>query len=327
MQAFTRLHYRPNSPNKAAALKKTENRPKRHRVYPSYYEYVSNVVDKCGHKYIILDRKDFRSYRFESQSNPNAKLPDGKLVKITPAKCKSYSCPICGKKKVLDLMEKLKHVDLAKYRFFTLTLKNKKTFSDTEKNFLRIAKCFNKLNLALRKKPQFKGLEYFRVIEIGKDGMVHIHGIWNKYVPGAMLSQMWLQITKDSFVVKVERIKNKKDAVQYLYKYLTKTAAVKNKNLDPAFFNNDKSNAAAMFYENNKRRHQASRKFFPKDSVKKTDYLPYYYESETAKTVENTISSLARQYDLKMENFDFTYYFESDLFIAHLFNLDKKPPG
>jgi hypothetical protein len=308
-------------------MKKQENRQKRHRVHASYYEYVSNVVDKCGHKYLILDNKGFRSYRFETQSNPNAKMPSGKLMKITPAKCKSYSCPICGQKKVMDLVEKLKNVDLKKYRFFTLTLKNKKTLADTEKNLLEISKHFNKLNVNLRKRPEFKGLEYFRVTEIGKDGMVHIHGIWNKYIPSVLLSEMWLKITKTSYIVKVERIKNKKDAVKYLYKYLTKDACGKNKNLDPAFWNSDIKNAAAMFYESGKRRYCSSRGFFTGIKVKKSDWLPYYYESQDVRTVENVISSVARLYKLKPEQFDFTYYFASDQFIENLFFSDYKPPG
>src|SRR5574338_540072 len=218
-------------------MAKTDKKTKRHRVYSSYYEYVSNVVDKCGHKYLILDNKKFRSYRFESSSNPNAKLPDGKLIKITPAKCKSYSCPICGKKKVLDLVAKLKTVDLKNYRFFTLTLKNKYSLDDTEKNLNRISKCFNDLNKKLKKIPEFKNLEYFRVTEIGSSGMVHIHGIWNKFIDQKRLSEYWQQITKDSRKVKLERIKNKKDAVNYLFKYLTKDVAKKDMLLDPAFFN------------------------------------------------------------------------------------------
>ena len=311
-------------------MRKNSEKPKRHRVHASYYEYVSNVVDKCGHKYLILDSKNFRSYRFASQSDVNAKLPAGKLMKITPAKCKSYSCPICGKKKTLDLVERLKTVDLKKYRFFTLTLLNKKTLVDTEKNLQEVSKHFNKLNLALRKKPQYKGLEYFRVTEIGKDGMVHVHGIINKYIPIQELSAMWLKITKHSYRTKIERIKNKKDAVQYLYKYLSKDVAAKNRNLDPAFFNKDKNNSAALFYELNKRRFCASRKFFPNKLEKKSDWLPYYYEAETQKTVEVVIESVKRQYNLKLDQFDFDNYFGSEQFIFELFKndiKDKKPPG
>jgi len=310
-------------------VKKDLKRPKRHRVHATYYEYITNVVDKCGHKYLILDKKTFRAYRFESQANPGALLPSGKLMKITPAKCKSYSCPICGKKKVLDLLDRLKLVDLKKYRMFTLTLLNKKTYSDTEKNLIEVSKYFNKLNLALRKKPEYKGLEYFRVIEVGKDGMVHIHGIINKYIPIRELSALWLKITKNSYRTKIERIKNKSDAVRYLFKYLTKDVAAKNRNIDPTFFNKDKTNSAALFYELNKRRFCASRKFFPVKQEKDTEWLPYYYENETVKTVEIVIASMVRQYGLKLENFDFDNYYQSDQFIFELLqsgNKIKAPP-
>ena len=304
---------------------KTANRTKKRRKFDSYYQYVTNVVEKCGHKYLILQTRNFRDYKVSLNSNPDLPIPKGVHYKITPRKCKSYSCPVCGRKKVLDLVDRLKSVNLAKYRFFTLTLKNNKTFNDTEKNLKRMSDCFNKLNLKLRKKPQYKGLEYFRVIEIGANGMVHIHGIWNKYIPSTELSKMWLTITKDSFITKVERIKNKKDAIKYLYKYLTKDVAKTDFHIDPALFNLDLTNTAALMYENNKRRYCSSRNFFPKESVKKSDWLPYYFEECEVKTVENFIIASVKQFKLKIENFDFKYYFESDQFIYELFK--PPPPG
>lgn len=307
--------------------KKFEKREKRYRVHGSYYEYVENVVNKCGHKYLILDSKGFRAYRTEKESNVKVKLPVGKLIKITPAKCKSYSCPICGKKKVFDLVDKLRSVDLKKYRFFTLTLKNRKTYDDTEKNLKRISDCFNKLNNKLRKIPEYKGLEYFRVTEISNDGLVHIHGIWNKYIDQKKLSEMWIAITKDSYRCKLERIKNKSDAVKYLFKYLTKNIAKKDMLLDPKLFNMDLTNSAALFYENNKRRWNASRNFFPKTSKKVSEYLPFWFESSDTKTVETTMQFLVKTYDLKLDHFDLKYYYGSDTFIENLFFNKEKPPG
>lgn len=297
----------------------TAKRPKKHRAHASYYEYVRNVVDKCGHSYLILQTKSFRDYKVSLNSNPDQKVPGGIHYKITPQKCKSYSCPICGKKKVLDLVDKLKTVDFRKYRFFTLTLKNKKNYDDTEKNLKRVGECFNKLNNKLRKKPQYKGLEYFRVTEIGMDGMVHIHGVWNKYVPVKELSEMWETITKDSYVVNVKRIQSKNDVTNYLFKYLTKDVAKSDMNIDPAFFNLDLKNSAALFYESGKRRYNSSRNFFPKTKEKNTDWLPYYFESNDVKTVETFIVASIRQFGLKRENFDFTYYFESEQFLYEIF--------
>jgi hypothetical protein len=305
-------------------VKNPGNQVKRHRVHASYYEYVRNVVDKCGHKYLVLQTKSFRDFKVSLNSNPDQKIPGGVHYKITPQKCKSYSCPICGKKKVLDLVDKLKQVDFSKYRFFTLTLKNKKNYDDTEKNLLRVSKCFNQLNNNLRKKPEYKKLEYFRVTEIGNDGMVHIHGVWNKYVPVKLLSEMWEKITKDSYIVNVKRIQSKKDVTNYLFKYLTKDVAKSDMQIDPAFFNLDLKNSAAMFYESGKRRFNSSRNFFPKTKEKNSDWLPYYFEGNDVKTVENFIVASIRQFNLKKENFDLKNYFESEQFLYEIF---KVPPS
>jgi len=263
-----------------------QKRQKRHRAHASYYEYVSNVVNKCSHKYLILQSKDFRDFKVSLNSNPDQKTPKGVHYKITPRKCKSYSCPICGKKKVHDLVEKLKLVDFKKYRFFTLTLKNKKNYDDTEKNLKRVGECFNKLNNNLRKKKEFKGLEYFRVTEVGMDGMVHIHGVWNKYIPVKILSEMWEQITKDSYIVNVKRVQSKQDVTNYLFKYLTKDVAKSDMQIDPAFFNMNLKNSAALFYETGKRRYNSSRNFFPKTVDKKSEWLPYYFESHQSNKLD-----------------------------------------
>jgi len=236
-------------------------------------------------------------------------------------------------------MDLLKTVDLKNYRFFTLTLKNLYSSDDTEKNIKRISDCFNKLNKQLRKQKQFETLEYFRVVEIGKNGMVHIHGLWNKFIDQTYLSKLWLSITKDSYRVKVERIKSKGDAVNYLFKYLTKLSNIKDPDfVDQRLFDKEVfqiENSEQLFYENGRRRWSVSRNFFSKQAKqavkdKKKDWLPYYYEEVNGREVEVCIESLKRQYNLTLEQFDFSRYFQSDLFIYDLFKndiKDKKPPG
>lgn len=290
-----------------------------YRKYPKYYEYISEVVDKCAHKWIILDDKGFRQYRIDKFHDIKSELPKGKLIKITPAMCKSYSCAICGRKKVHDLMQRLKRVDLKGYRFFTLTLKNDYSKENTESNLQRISECFNKLNKQLRKKEHFKDLQYFRVVEVGKSGMVHVHGIWNKYIPTKDLGMMWYKITGDSFRVKPERIKSHSDAVNYLYKYLTKNIAGDQERHDAQLFGLDLINTAKLFYENGKRRYCASREFFPKFVKEETHYLPYYFESEEPESVEKVIKSLVKNYGLKLEHFDLTLYDASEEFLFDLF--------
>jgi len=60
---------------------------------------------------------------------------------------------------------------------------------------------------------------------------------------------------------------------------------------------------------------------------KKKDWLPYYFEEVNSREVEVCIESLKRQYKLTLEQFDFSRYYESDLFIYDLFKNEVKPPG
>ena len=251
-----------------------KNGEKAYRNYSTHKEYVKNVVSKCRHDLILLNSKDFISFKIEKANNPNAKLPAGVVLKFTPAKCKSYSCPVCGKKKVMDLMARLKDVNLNNYRFFTLTLVNKYSQDDTKKNLERVAYCFNRLNTQLKKDKRFKNLQYFRVTEIGKNGNVHVHGLWNKYIDQKELSKMWFKITGDSYRAPVEKIKSKEDAVAYLYKYLSKDLQFYNDEIEHAndLFGTEKINNAKLFYELAKRRYSASRNFFKKAPKKENEF-------------------------------------------------------
>lgn len=290
------------------------------RVRPSYNEYIETVVKQCSHKWLIMDNKKFREYRlFKYTGDANAIMPPGKMIKIIPARCKSYSCPICGKKKVYDLIDRLRGVNYKGFRFFTLTMKSTGNLDNTEHNLKRIIDCFNRLNKQLRKDQNFKDLKFFRVVEIGnKTGMVHIHGIWNKYIPVVKLSNMWKSITKDSYRVDLQRIESKKDVVNYLYKYLTKNAAG-TLTETPGFWNMDKKNTAAIFYENKKRRYSASRNFFAGAVKVTSDFIPFYVEKHTPKEIDHVISQLIREFGLKKDQFDFTFY-DHCVFTDYLFN-------
>lgn len=220
-------------------------------------------------------------------------------------------------------MDRLKGVNLKGYRFFTLTLRSGNNLDDTERNLLRITKHFNELNKRLRKIEKYKKLEYFRVVEIGKKtGMIHMHGIWNIYIPIGKLSRMWKEITGDSYRVGLGRIKGKGDCLNYLYKYLTKDVAKTDSDNIPEFFNMDIKNAAAIFYENGKRRWQASRNFFNKQYKPKSQFVPYYFESEEPACVERTIRHIKKEYGLEIDNFDLDCYHESSEFLDNLFYPD-----
>lgn len=290
------------------------------KTHRNYNDYVENVVNKCSHAWVVNWSEELRNYNRAKLSGVKAVLPPGKHLRVIPSRCRSYSCPICGAKKTFDLLERLRGMDLTRYRFFTLTMKNAYTLSDTEKQLNKITACFNRLNIKLRKLKEFKGLEYLRIIEIGKDGMVHIHGVWNKYIPIKKLSSYWFQITGDSYKVDLRRIHNSRDVYNYIFKYMTKDVTQYNITPDPTLINLDLGNTARIFYEFNKRRFQASQNFFPKKKKTKSRWLPFYYEKVSEHEVESALKYAVREWNLKPEHVDLGLYDSSDLFLTEVFN-------
>jgi len=62
------------------------------------------------------------------------------------------------------------------------------------------------------------------VTEVGSAGNVHIHAIvWGPYVSQEILSSRWEQLTQDSKIVDIRRVKGSlKGALAYVGKYLSK---------------------------------------------------------------------------------------------------------
>lgn len=104
----------------------------------------------------------------------------------------------------------------------TLTVKSMEITS-VKGDIKRIEKCFQKLMWRIKYRyPKLK-IEYFRVCEIGRRNYtVHYHLIFYgvKYIKQKWLSEVWKEITGDSYVVWVSR-RNRK-AVDYAMKYITK---------------------------------------------------------------------------------------------------------
>lgn len=288
--------------------------------YPKFEDHIKNVCNHCGNSYLVLEKKELRYYRIAKNEGVELPLPGGVGLKVIPASCKSWACKFCGKKKVNDLLKRMKVKDLKGYRFFTLTLKNGYTLKNTEYNFDRIGKCFHKLNNKLKRGKRFKDFQFFKIIETGSGGMVHIHGIWNIYIPVIELSAMWTKITGDSYKVHLARIGSTKELTDYLFKYLTKNTVEYYGNSDPGLFSLNIHFAPKLFYENNKRRHTSSRKFFEGIPEMIKDFLPYGFGDEGTGGVEAALSFFYKVVGLKKEQFDLTNYFGSDQFVDLLFD-------
>lgn len=105
--------------------------------------------------------------------------------------------------------------------FITLTFKG--NYPGTQETFDRINQCWRAFTQALRRKGLIKG--YIKVIELGlrpnQRYFFHIHAVIDgKGLIHKELSETWLRITKDSYIVWTVPINS--DFWDYLVKYLVK---------------------------------------------------------------------------------------------------------
>ncbi len=145
-----------------------------------------------------------------------------KKLLIVFTRCKSPFCEECAKFERKKLYIKLKNKNLSNYRFLTLTLK--KT-DDLEADYKRINKCFTKFISLLKKKifkNKSKKIEYFKMVEMGKNNNLHLHVLVNFYLDVKKISALWQVVTEDSYIVYVSRIKKKQDLINYVIKYFVK---------------------------------------------------------------------------------------------------------
>lgn len=149
------------------------------------------------------------------------KNPSDKTVLINFLRCKSPFCPYCSKLKRKELFVKLKHKNLYNFRFLTLTLK--KT-DNLDNDYKKLNKSFTRLISKLKRNflPRHK-FEYIKVVELGKNNNLHLHILCNFFIDVRKLSALWQDITKDSFVVYASKVKTKKDIIQYVLKYFSKS--------------------------------------------------------------------------------------------------------
>lgn len=304
-------------------------------INPKFEDHINNVVKLCGTSNLIFEHYEFRDYRIERNEieNINKDLPPGnkkyclpdqpklkKIIKVIPHSCKSWACSYCGSVKVETLLKRLNKKDLTGYRFFTLTLKSAYDIESTKIDFKIIGSHFRKLIQKLKRLPQYKNLQYIKVCEIGSDsGMVHLHGVWNKYIPVELLSKYWLSITGDSFKVYLKRVYNAKAISKYLYKYLTKNAVDKFPEDPPEFFNLTIPSASKLFYECEKRRFTTSLNFWDRKQKRDSVYKIYGFDPQDSNGIERDLKYFYTTFDLKESQFDLTHYYNSSQFLEVLF--------
>jgi len=140
------------------------------------------------------------------------------LFKRVYIRCGQFNCPYCRelkKKKLARLIRKA--CPVSDFSMLTLTLRQNS--DDLKKNWFELSKFWD--ILLKRLKRQYPKIKYFRVVELQKNGMPHIHALINFYTPKWLIRAMWKDITKDSFICRFEKIRT--SCAEYILKYFSKS--------------------------------------------------------------------------------------------------------
>ena len=145
------------------------------RDQESYDKHLSNVVGSCCKTWLVL--------------KSNTLL--GEQYLLIPKRCKSNYCPNCRKENLYKL-RKAMFISMRKDKWRLCTL----TFPDHTKNIEEALHestlQFKRLTRALRKmQPNIK---YIRSIEVHKSGFIHLHCVFNKFIPIAYISEQWKKV-------------------------------------------------------------------------------------------------------------------------------------
>jgi hypothetical protein len=145
------------------------------RDLESYNTHLERVVGSCCKSWIVLKSTTLL----------------GAQYLLLPKRCKSNFCLECRKWNLRQLRKAMfNSMKRDKWRLCTLT------FPDHTKNIEDAihdsTKMFKRLTRQLRKlQPSIK---YIRSIEVHKSGFIHLHCVFNKYLPVSFISQKWKEI-------------------------------------------------------------------------------------------------------------------------------------
>jgi hypothetical protein len=136
------------------------------------------------------------------------------------------NCPVCRLKRITRLQRKYLPALLTFKNAKLLTLTLKRSGLGLEYDFEKLQSCLTKLKRSKAWTDRVSA--YFGSKEIVANN-VHAHIIidghfWDQ----AEISKQWAEITGDSFIVDIRRLKNPKKAIKEVFKYIVKDAKRKN---------------------------------------------------------------------------------------------------
>jgi len=133
--------------------------------------------------------------------------------------CRSWSCEYCRPLRRSQLLAKCAAGEPT--RLLTLTV-NPAVGADQGERLLLLANAWRIIVKRLRRERGQGTVEYLAVVEYTKAGEPHLHILLrSKYVPQALLSS-WMAELIDAPIVDIRAIKNQKEVIRYVAKYVTK---------------------------------------------------------------------------------------------------------
>lgn len=136
---------------------------------------------------------------------------------VIQIRCKRWGCRHCGERKVTHFGWRCE--DAKPNRLVTLTVSNS-LWDDPRKAYDGTKGKVTQLAIRLRRK--FGEFEYFKVLEVTKNGWPHYHLIVrSEYIPQTVISKLWRELT-GAHIVDVRKIRKSRDVYFYVVKYLSK---------------------------------------------------------------------------------------------------------
>lgn len=160
--------------------------------------------------------------------------PEGSgKVGFMRARCKRYSCPRCGPRKLRQARSRIAEIatELGLTRFVTLTLDPKKLTGvqgaergeKTAVSIPYLRKTWAKMRVLLGRRYG-KKLKFVAVLELHRSGIVHLHVLVGRYIPQPWIKAAW-QSVGGGEIVFIEQVDVHRVSA-YLSKYLSKMQAL-----------------------------------------------------------------------------------------------------
>lgn len=156
---------------------------------------------------------------------------DSGLVRVRANHCNLRWCPLCARSKSWIYSQQLiPWLNSARYpKFLTLTAKHRE--DDLRDQIDDLYDAFKRLRRrSIFKKNVFGGVWFFQIVKSSKTQAWHPHIhilIDSKYIKQQTLSDEWLSVTGDSFIVDIRAVKDKKKAIEYASRYVARPMSLR----------------------------------------------------------------------------------------------------